>query len=83
MTVKEMVKEIRSDVKDLSAKIDHIDRQGSIGTREEIVDHESRIRNLETSSSRLSGAWQTVTIVGATIVASAGLAISLFGFFVG
>lgn len=47
MTVKEMVAEIRADVKALAGHIDRIDRTGSIGTREELTDHESRIRSME------------------------------------
>lgn len=46
-TVKEIVLEIRRDLKALNDKVDQIDRKGSIGTREELSDHESRLRGLE------------------------------------
>ena len=47
MTVKEMVTEIRQDVKELKIQIDRIDRTGSIGTKAELEDHESRLRRIE------------------------------------
>ncbi|HEY6022226.1 MAG TPA: hypothetical protein VIY48_20870 [Candidatus Paceibacterota bacterium] len=47
LTIREVVLEIRSDVKDLSAKIDRIDREGSIGTKQELADHEVRLREQE------------------------------------
>ncbi len=47
LTLRELVLEIREDVKRLDGKIDKIDRTGSIGTREELTDHETRIRHIE------------------------------------
>jgi len=47
LTLRELVLEIRDDVKTLDGKIDQIDKQGSIGTRDELQDHEGRIRSLE------------------------------------
>lgn len=53
-TVKEIVVEIRDTVKKLADKVDQIDRQGSIGTRDQltehgrdIADHEVRLSFLE------------------------------------
>lgn len=46
-TVKEIVVEIRDDLKKLAARIDHIDREGSIGTKGELTDHETRLRAIE------------------------------------
>lgn len=48
MTLRQMVFEIRGDVKDLALKLDRIDREGSIGTKAELNDHEQRIRKNET-----------------------------------
>lgn len=47
LTLRELVLEIRNDVKSLNEKVDKIDRTGSIGTREELSDHETRIRHTE------------------------------------
>lgn len=47
LSLRELVLEIRQDVKLLDEKIDKIDRDGSIGTREDIIDHEGRLRSLE------------------------------------
>ena len=47
LTLRELVLEVRSDVKSLDEKIEKIDRQGSIGTREDLTDHETRIRRVE------------------------------------
>lgn len=47
LTMRQLVLEIRQDVKDLDIKVDHIDRYGSIGTKPELADHETRIRSLE------------------------------------
>lgn len=49
LSLRELVMEIRMDVKALDEKIDKIDRQGSIGTRELLKDHETRIRSLEST----------------------------------
>ena len=46
-TVKEIVVEIRDDLKKLAENVDRIDREGSIGTRGELVDHEARLRAIE------------------------------------
>jgi hypothetical protein len=47
LSLRELVLEVRADVKSLDEKIEKIDRQGSIGTREDLTDHETRIRTLE------------------------------------
>lgn len=46
-TNKEILIEIRDNVKELAAKIDRIDREGSIGTQSDLQDHENRLRLLE------------------------------------
>jgi len=46
-TVKEVVLDIRDTVNKLADKIDRIDRTGSIGTRQQLDDHENRIRKNE------------------------------------
>lgn len=65
LSVKELVLEVRNDVKALSEKIDKIDRQGSIGTREELADHERRIRRVEAWKYALP---PTLVLVIASIV---------------
>jgi hypothetical protein len=52
-TVKEILVEIRDDVKDLSMKVDRIDREGSIGTKSQLDDHEQRLRRLSDHIGRL------------------------------
>lgn len=47
MTVREMLSEVRDDVKALRSEVKTINEQGSIGTKAELQDHESRIRSLE------------------------------------
>jgi cell division protein FtsL len=47
LSLRELVLEVRADVKALDEKIEKIDRHGSIGTREDLTDHESRIRRVE------------------------------------
>ena len=47
LSLRDLVLEIRADVRSLDEKIDKIDRMGSIGTREELIDHEQRIRGVE------------------------------------
>lgn len=46
-TVKEIVIEIRDTVKELANKVDRIDRQGSIGTREQLREHDNSIHDHE------------------------------------
>lgn len=43
-TVKEIVVEIRDTVRELAVKVDTIDRQGSIGTKAQLQDHEQQLR---------------------------------------
>ncbi len=47
LSMRDLVLEIRQDVKHLELKLELIDRQGSIGTRDELRDHETRIRSVE------------------------------------
>lgn len=69
LTLRELVLEIRSDVKSLDEKIGRIDRTGSIGTKEELLDHEMRIRGLEK--------WRW-GLIGTVIVSFTGIMVSLF-----
>jgi hypothetical protein len=46
-TVKEIVVDIRDTVKALANKVDQIDRQGSIGTRDQLAEHNRDIANHE------------------------------------
>lgn len=52
LSLRELVLEIRADVKALDEKIERIDRDGSIGTRALQADHETRIRGLEDSTAK-------------------------------
>lgn len=52
LSLRDLVLEIRADVKALDEKIDKIDRNGSIGTRKELADHENRLRGLESSHAK-------------------------------
>jgi hypothetical protein len=47
MTVRDAVMEMRGDLKALRAQVDRIEREGSFGTKSELIDHESRMRSLE------------------------------------
>lgn len=47
LSLRDLVLEIRSDVKDVEEKISQLERDGSIGTRRELDDHELRLRKLE------------------------------------
>lgn len=71
-TLRELVLEIRADVKALDEKIDKIDRTGSIGTREELTDHETRLRSLERAKWALGG-------IGGVAGAVAGVMAGFFG----
>jgi hypothetical protein len=44
------------------------------------LDHETRIRVLERSGSKLSGAWSTVTLIGAFLAGAAGLVIGVLAY---
>lgn len=55
LSLRELVLEVRADVKALDDKIEKIDRNGSIGTREELTDHEIRIRGIERFRWGLTG----------------------------
>ena len=72
LSLRELVLEIREDVKRLNDKINQIDRTGSIGTREELNDHETRIRSLERSKWAFGG-------VGSAVGAAAGVLAGMFG----
>lgn len=52
-TNKEILLELRDDMKALRADILRIDREGSIGTRSELIDHEDRIRPLESFTTKI------------------------------
>lgn len=70
LSLRELVLEVRADVKSLDEKIEKIDRQGSIGTREDLTDHETRIRRVEK--------WM-YGIPLAGLVSAASIAAALFG----
>ncbi len=78
-TVKEIVLEVRNDVKQLAEKIDRIDRQGSIGTRSELEDHEARIRASEGRLVIIEAQRNVEKDIGARKLAWGALAASLFG----
>lgn len=80
LTMRDAVMEIRDDVKGLAAHIDRIDREGSIGTKQDLDDHENRIRVLEGGSSRLAGAWATAGIAASVLAGLAGLAVGVAAF---
>jgi hypothetical protein len=80
-SVKEIVVEIRNDVKELARQIDRIDREGSIGTRQDLADHENRLRTLESSDFRFQGAWATLGVIAGACAGLAGLALGALSFF--
>lgn len=47
LSLRDIMLEMRSDIRSLNDKIDKIDREGSLGTKSELADHESRLRILE------------------------------------
>lgn len=53
-TTKEIVLEIRDTVGKLADKLDRIDREGSIGTKAQLDDHEHRIRQTSELVQRLT-----------------------------
>lgn len=67
LTMRELILEVRDDVKNLREKIDLIDRKGSIGTREELADHESRLRRLEGFTAKWSGSFALLVAIGAYV----------------
>lgn len=77
MSDRDLVLEIRDDVKRLAASLDRIDREGSLGTRAELSDHDARLNKLEGAGTFLRGAWTGVTSITALLAGSAGLAIGL------
>lgn len=74
LTMRQAVMEIRDDVKTLASHLDRIDREGSIGTKAELEDHEKRLRIVETTGLRMSSAWATIGLSASFIVALAGVA---------
>jgi hypothetical protein len=72
LTMRDVVLEIRADVKDLKA---------TAASKTDIEDHETRIRGLEQAGFRLSGAWSTVGVLGGVLAGIAGLALGLLSFF--
>lgn len=70
---------LRRDVRDLAEAINRIDRQGSIGTRDELREHDKRIEqntaaiNLLQTSVAVAGAEQRVFLgLGSRVAAVAG-----------
>lgn len=68
LTIRELVIEIRSDLRLLNEKIDRIDREGPTGISKQMQDHENRIRGLERKVWVASGA---AMAVGGTVGAVA------------
>lgn len=66
---KEVLLEVRSDIKDLRRMIDRIDREGSIGTKNDLTDHESRLRILEKVHYKWSGAIALVVAAASFVFA--------------
>ena len=56
LSIRELLLEVRQDVRALSAHVDDIDRNGSIGTKAELADHEQRVRGLEKARNYCAGA---------------------------
>lgn len=56
LTIRELVIEIRSDLRQLNDKIDRIDREGPTGVSRQMQDHEARLRGLEKRVWIASGA---------------------------
>lgn len=79
LSMREVVMEIRSDVKDLAKKLERIDREGSIGTKQELDDHERRLRDLERTGWRSSGSWATVSLLFVSLMSLAGLTLGVLG----
>lgn len=77
--VKEWAGEQRRDLKELHAKIDRVDREGSIGTREELQEHERRIDEnaraigkLQTHAAVTAGEQRVFLGIGGRIAAIVG-----------
>lgn len=90
-TVKELLAQIWNELVDIKKKLEErtdelegrinkIDREGSMGTKGDLIDHEARIRALEISGSRLSGAWAAVGIVFGAIAGVAGLIVGVLAY---
>lgn len=67
MSNRDLILEIRADVKAIEQKLEAINVEGSIGTRAELADHETRIRSAEKWRYGISGTFllalfNTVTI---------------------
>lgn len=73
-TMEENFRVVHVDLRDLAAKLDKIDRHGSIGTKAELLDHESRIRGLE----RYRYAMPSVGLIAGIAGIIAGL-VAVFG----
>lgn len=71
----------------LDAKVDTLivglaELKGSVTpTLAQVADHEKRIRSLESSGMRLSGAWTTLGIVASALAGFAGLALGAVSLF--
>lgn len=77
LSMRDAVMEIRKDVKDLTKVIERVDREGSIGTKQELNDHETRIRELETTGFRARGAFATLGIAASFLAGLAGLGVGV------
>lgn len=79
LSLRELVLEVRQDVKALNQKVDAIDRTGSIGTREELNDHETRLRTMEQRTWSKAGIGTYAGALGTVLGAAAGALVSFFG----
>ena len=76
-SLKEMVSETREDVKKLVAWSERVEVRLENGTKR-LDDHEVRVRKIESTGMRLSGAWTTIGVLGSVFAGSAGLVIATY-----
>lgn len=81
LSMRDAVMEIRADVKDLADSLARIDREGSMGTKEELKDHDVRLRSLENNGLRLSGAWAATGILAAVLGGLSGIVMGALAYF--
>lgn len=68
LTVREMVSEIRQELKEMRAEV---------AQRAVTDDHEERIRGLETATHTLRGVWLTLGVAASLIAGAAGLVLGV------
>lgn len=72
-TVKEILLE---HVRDTANNFQNLERKIDVVA----LDHETRIRQLEKSGSRLSGAWSTISVAVAVLAGGAGLVLGALAY---